>query len=403
MTGGACPIEMSQNSLIWDWAGFTSPLSATQQEEICWIDGGLRDIWQLGRNVILAWSITEDGIDLLHIPYFDLPDLMEPSSAGDAQRMLLSLPTDPGRVSPDGLEDIQKTINCGARHIRFLNYRDNHLELPLLEVLLRRYMILHSQNRAAVLFDIDGFSRYAGLTQVTQLNSLNHSLYKAHQKLATRSVAVDFQRSTTGDGFYVWNREDSLEANVGLYHLMHAALADNAVGRIKATGHSTPSLRTCFHLGGFYEMFQPELLTPTTYSYIVGDVTIALERLITKSMPGQILVGDFNLKIKPDDPLDRPAINPVEFVEWLQGSLSRMEGMVLGGEEIDSIECYLTGDSEADGTYNVKKYAVSDKHGRIYHAYNAKISVNRRNASPIWLGIQNKDVQLEVARTVPVG
>ena len=262
-------------------------------------------------------------------------------------------------------------------------------------------MILFSQNRAVVLFDIDGFTRFGGLTQVTQLNSLNHSLYKAHQKLATRSMSVDFQRSTTGDGFYVWNREDSLEANVGLYHLMHAALADNAVGRIKSTNESTPSLRTCFHLGGFYELFQPELLTPTTYSYIVGDVTIALDRLVTQAMPGQILVGDFSLGIKPDDPLDQAAINPVEFVKWLQGSLSEMEGMVLGGDEIDSIDCYLTGDEETDGTYNIKKYAVTDKHGRIYHTYNAKISVNRRHAPPIWLGIQNKDVCLDVAKTVP--
>ena len=401
MTEGARQIEMSRISQIWDWERFASPLEHVQQEEIRWIERGLRDVWQLGQNVIIAWAITDGGIDLLSVPYFDMPGLMESSSVGESRRTPLSLPPDPGRVSPQTLEDIQRTINCGTQHIRFLSNSASQLELSLLELLLRRYMILYSQNRAVVLFDIDGFSRYPGLTQVTQLNSLNHALYKAHQKLTTRSVAVDFHRSTTGDGFYVWNREDSLAANVGLYHLMHVALADNAVGRTKDTNQSTPSLRTCFHLGGFYELFQPELLTPTPYSYIVGDVTIALERLVSQAMPGQILMGDFSLAIKPEDPLDRPAINPVEFVEWLQGSLSEMKGMVLAGEQIDSIECYLTGEAESDGTYNVKKYAVSDKHGEIHLAYNAKISVNRKNASPIWLGIQDKDVRLEVADTVP--
>ena len=77
--GGTGQINMSRNNLIWDWARFASPLNADQQEEIRWIDRGLRDIWQLGRNVIVAWAITEDGINLLHIPYFDMPEVMRGS------------------------------------------------------------------------------------------------------------------------------------------------------------------------------------------------------------------------------------------------------------------------------------------------------------------------------------
>ncbi len=90
MTEGARQIEMSRISQIWDWERFASPLEHVQQEEIRWIERGLRDVWQLGQNVIIAWAITDGGIDLLSVPYFDMPGLMESSSVGESRRTPLS-------------------------------------------------------------------------------------------------------------------------------------------------------------------------------------------------------------------------------------------------------------------------------------------------------------------------
>jgi len=44
-----------------------------------------------------------------------------------------------------------------------------------------------------------------------------------------------------------------------------------------------------------YEFHQIDGLNPTTFSYIVGQVTIDLSRMIDKALPGQILLGDFSV------------------------------------------------------------------------------------------------------------
>ena len=87
-------------------------------------------------------------------------------------------------------------------------------------------------------------------------------------------VDIDFARSSSGDGFYIWNRDDGLEASVNLYHFMHIVLADNAIAQSHASTKSVPRLRACFHVGSCYEFHQAEGLSPSTHDFIVGDVTI---------------------------------------------------------------------------------------------------------------------------------
>ncbi len=94
---------------------------------------------------------------------------------------------------------------------------------------------------------------------MTQLNSLSYSLNSAHAKMLEQDVGINFARSTSGDGFYVWNRDDGLEANVNLYHFMHIVLADNAIARSKSSSKAVPRLRACFHVGACYEFHQSEV------------------------------------------------------------------------------------------------------------------------------------------------
>ncbi len=75
-----------------------------------------------------------------------------------------------------------------------------------------------------------------------QLNSLSYSLNSAQSKLLTKRIGVDFSRTTTGDGFYIWNRDLTLEGNVNLYHFMQLALADNAIAHKKAQHNTVPRL-----------------------------------------------------------------------------------------------------------------------------------------------------------------
>ena len=99
--------------------------------------------------------------------------------------------------------------------------------------MIRRYGINYVASRAVTLFDIVGFSLLTPFEQMTQLNSLSYSLNSAHAKMLELDVSINFARSSSGDGFYIWNRDDGLEANVNLYHFMHIVLADNAIARSK--------------------------------------------------------------------------------------------------------------------------------------------------------------------------
>ena len=76
--------------------------------------------------------------------------------------------------------------------------------------------------------------------QMMQLNSLSYSLNSAQSKLLTQRIGVDFSRTTSGDGFYIWNRDLTLNGNVNLYHFMQLVLADNAIAHKKARHNTVP-------------------------------------------------------------------------------------------------------------------------------------------------------------------
>ena len=259
--------------------------------------------------------------------------------------------------------------------------------------MIRRYGINYIASRAVTLFDIVGFSLLTPFEQMTQLNSLSYSLNSAHAKMLEQDVGINFARSSSGDGFYVWNRDDGLEANVNLYHFMHIVLADNAIARNKSTSKAVPKLRACFHVGSCYEFHQSGGLNPTMHDFIVGDVTIELARMIEAALPGQILVGDFLTNILTDtsDPATTQAhLDAVAFLQRAQGNLAKLSGMEFSGERVTAIKCYLTGEDVGDGTFNIRRLTIRDKHGLTRVAYNAKVNIYRESAKPILLGIEDK-------------
>jgi hypothetical protein len=208
-----------------------------------------------------------------------------------------------------------------------------------------------------------------------------------------KEIEIRFARTNTGDGFYIWNRDRGIDSNVDLYHFMHLVLAENAVARSRAIKHAAPLLRTCFHVGAHYEFYQSEGLSPTTFSYIVGDVTIALARMIEQAKAGQILIGDFLIPMIDEKTKETVSIDSVEFINQVQPRLSSLKNLVLGDEDrVVSIKCYLTGDQKADGSYAVKQYLITDKHGYSRNVFNAKVNIQREKGIPIYLGIQEADL-----------
>ncbi len=145
-------------------------------------------------------------------------------------------------------------------------------------------------------------------------------------------------------------------------------------------------------MGGHYEFYQSEGLNPTTFSYIVGDVTIELARMISNAKPGQIIIGTFRVQMLDPATDQMVSIDTVDFIDRLQGRLSSLDGLVLSGDRINSIKCYLTGSKQSDGSYNINPYRVSGKHGFTRNVYNAKVNIHRKNADPIFLGLQDSEL-----------
>lgn len=372
------------------------------------LDRQLHAHWGLGRNQLLAWCPHEAGILLLVAPHYAIAEYIAANTAeepaGDAQDVIARLLSGSRLFSVRQLHDAARLLNLEPQVLALRKpLTGNAAETTYVNGLVKRYGVSHVARRAAALFDIVGFGLLRPFEQMTQLNSLAYSLNSAHSRMLDGRMSVDFARSSTGDGFYIWNRSVGLEADVSLYHFMHFVLADNAIARRQARARTVPLLRACFHVGGCYEFHHAEGLNPTLYTQIVGDVTIELARMIERAMPGQILLGAFDSTAPDAIPPEQPKPDAIDFVEQAQGNLSRLRGLELSGEAIESIKCYLTGQMQADGSYSIRKLAVSDKHGRSHAVFNAKVNIYRRAAPPILLGIEDRQLRGHDVPTVTTG
>ncbi len=379
-------------------AGLYQDMGLRQRSNLVHLERSLHEHWSLGQNNILSWAPLDEGILILVLPHYAIAEYTAPRT-GDL----------PPRVSPTFITELisgdrQLSFTQMQKVARLLEVQPiyiplrqplsgNEIETQIIEKMVRRYGINFVASRAVTLFDIVGFSLLTPFEQMTQLNSLSYSLNSAHAKMLEQDVGINFARSSSGDGFYVWNRDDGLEANVNLYHFMHIVLADNAIARRKSISKAVPRLRACFHVGSCYEFHQAEGLNPTMNDFIVGDVTIELARMIEAALPGQILVGDFlaDLIDKEATAADIQAnIDAVTFLQRAQGNLSKLSGMVFSGERVTAIKCYLTGESIGNGEFNIRRLEIMDKHGLSRVAYNAKVNIYRETAQPILLGIEDR-------------
>src|SRR5262249_55913962 len=143
-----------------------------------------------------------------------------------------------------------------------------------------------------------------------------------------------------------------------------------------------------FHVGEHYEFHQVDGLNPTTFSYIVGKVTVDLARMLESARPGQILLGDFVTQLDGTGTGLPIRYDTLAFVENTAATLGQLCGLDISGGRIANIRCYLTG-PRLGGQYMVNRYYVRDKHATTRVVYNAKMNIHRDRAEPIYLGIQH--------------
>jgi hypothetical protein len=393
-------LSLTGQDLWGDLNADLDSLSLSERSNIVELDRRLHGHWGLGRNFILGWCPSATGIELLVVPHYTVAEYALATNSTDtevshgsleAADFVMDLLSHRRQLDARQMGNAARLMGVAPEVINLRQpLTGSASEIRIVEKLVTRYGVSYVQNRAVALFDIVGFSLLSPFEQMTQLNSLSYSLNSAHSKMLDRELNVNFARSSTGDGFYIWNRDLGVSANTNLYHLMHLVLADNAIARSKAHGRTVPLLRAAFHVGSCYEFHQAEGLNPTVFSDIVGDVTIELARMVERALPGQVLVGDFNAVLPGEKPNTRIELDSVAFVDYAQINLSQLNGLVLSGEEILSIKCYLTGEPSGDGLFSIRKLCIEDKHGLTHMVFNAKINIYRSHAEPILLGIEDR-------------
>jgi len=381
-------------------AGIGQQMGLRQRSNLVEVERGLHEHWRLGQNNILCWAAADGGLLILVVPHYAIAECTLPSTDTQPPRVsskfMTELISGDRQLSGAQMQKVARLLEVEPVYIPLREQLSGHVvETQIIEKMIRRYGINYVPSRAVTMFDIVGFSLLTPFEQMTQLNSLSYSLNSAHAKMLEQDVGINFARSSSGDGFYVWNQDDGLEANVNLYHFMHIVLADNAIARSKSktTSKAVPRLRACFHVGSCYEFHQADGLNPTMQVFIVGDVTIELARMIDAALPGQILVGDFvaDLSGAEFDPTATQAnLDAVTFLQRAQGNLSKLSGMEFSGERVTAIKCYLTGESMGGGEFTIRRLHIMDKHGLSRVAYNAKVNIYRELAQPILLGIEDK-------------
>ena len=382
--------------------GLAQDMGLRQRSNLVQLEKSLHQHWSLGQNNILSWAPRDDGILLLVVPHYAIAEYTSIPAGGQAPmvspRFITELISGDRQLSLKQMQKVARLLDVEPVYVPLREALSGHpVETQIIEKMIRRYGINYVASRAVTLFDIVGFSLFTPFEQMSQLNSLSYSLNSSHAKMLEQDVGINFARSSTGDGFYVWNRDDGLEANVNLYHFMHIVLADNAIARSKTASKAVPQLRACFHVGSCYEFHQAEGLNPTMHDFIVGDVTIELARMIDAAQPGQILVGEF-LADLTDEGVDQRQtqadMDAVTFLERAQGNLSKLSGMEFSGDRITAIKCYLTGEDMGGGHFNIRRLNIKDKHGLSRVAYNAKVNIYREGSQPILLGIEDKKLKL---------
>ncbi len=335
-------------------------------------------VWRLGRNMVVAWSYSGSTVYLCVVPTYVAFEVGEEVAHAFGKDRLRD---------EEGFLDLCKAFGTRPTRVDLgapIGKGRGQVPPAAIDRVLRRYSVTRTPFRAVMLFDIVGFSKAQPIEQVAQLNSLEYSINSADKRLQSLGLDVELARSTVGDGFYVWNRRSGIEADLRTYLALLLILMDNKRAQMKGGTRFVPVLRSVFSIGSHYSYHQVEGQTPRGFEYIVGDVTIALARLIGKAEAHQVLVGAFERPIERNsrDSLDAPL-----FLSRAVAEFGRIDGLEFGGEPIGAVRSFITGADLSGGRYTVNRYTIRDKHGFAHPAFNVMLQAQFESGDSLLIGL----------------
>jgi hypothetical protein len=359
-----------------------SAISIVQRGNLKSLEKTLRKQWRMGQNIVLCWSADERGLLVILVPHYFLGNYCAAGDNGnsDNEAFIRELISGERRKSREELFAVSERLDVSPTFIKLSTALSEEPQvLKAVEELIKRYGLSYVDSRAVLLFDIVDFSLYTPFEQASQLNSLSYSMNSACNKLLGKGIEINFARTTTGDGYYVWNRDLSPGANQDLLVFLLLVIADNAVARAASKGNTVPVIRSGYHIGGHYELYQAEGVNPSVFSYIVGDVTIELARMLDQAQAHQVLVGEFHCEQagwSGSVVQSITSVSATSFVAACNRALDAVHGIQLSGRGIDAMSCYLSETIEPDGQSRPRRFRIVDKHGLSRYAYNLQIEID---------------------------
>ncbi len=362
-------------------------ISIVQRGNLKTLERTLRKQWRLGQNIVLCWSADERGLLVIFVPHYFLGNYCASGSTRnmekpDNETFVRELISGRRRKTREQLFAVSARLDVAPTFIKLgTALSEDERVTEAVDQLIRRYGLSYVESRAVLLFDIVEFSLFTPFEQASQLNSLSYSLNSAYNKLLSRGIEINFARTTTGDGYYVWNRTLGADANRDLFFFMLLVLADNAVARAASRGNTVPVIRSGYHIGSHYELYQAEGVNPSVFSYIVGDVTIDLARMLDTAAPHQILLGDFESQSRGGRSLDTAS-----FVRACNRGLEALRGTQLSNRTMTGITSHLTESVDEFGVISPQRQLIVDKHGLSRNAFNLQLEIDLEG-TPLSLGL----------------
>lgn len=159
-----------------------------------------------------------------------------------------------------------------------------------MEDIVGRFSIALHRRRAVALVDLVGFSKLEPMVQLVRLAGLEQALCRAEMALGQSGLRFVPTRTTTGDGFYLWDDVgcESEEAILLALVLLTFAFFDDGGRR---DGYRASDLKACLGIGACFNLHRVEQMEPQRDTFIVGAVTIELARLMQACRPGRIFLG----------------------------------------------------------------------------------------------------------------
>ncbi|MBI1775102.1 MAG: hypothetical protein HYR63_07135 [Proteobacteria bacterium] len=361
-------------------------VSASQSEPERAADGlrqALYALWRFGSNALVGWTESGQGIEVLTVPKIRL------FAGKSAPRRVFSGERRMGRSTFAAVGRFLEAQPIELRLALPVGGGPDELSAETVERIFIAFAVTKTEQRAVFLIDIVGFSKILPEQQASQLSTLEFALNITGETARTHGVHLTMRRSTTGDGFYVWNAnkgtvgDEDLFIGLILFLVFHSTLR-----RSVTLPEAVPVIRISAGVGSHYTYREPRLAGAESQEFIVGEVTISLARLIGATRANQILIGDFR---RIDDETHQ-ALSLEAFLERVFERLTFFSAVTMPGGRVEKIASYLTGPKRPDGSYLVQRLRVVDKHGYEHQCCNLKVNIFPTSGEPYYCGLQHEEL-----------